>query len=133
LNHPHGFAADADVKAARKEITTRAKSLLGDDYKRVTSGSDDRSFMVKDVWSQPVEMFSLYESCSGVKVCPYYQSDYDAEAENAENEENEDEIHSKRVAALTKQAEIEGLLPYSKTIAYVFLFFSAILSNSKLS
>jgi hypothetical protein len=59
---------------------------------------------------------------SGVKVCPYYQSDYDAEAENMENEENEDEIHSKRVATLTKQAETEGLLPYSKAIAYVFFF-----------
>jgi hypothetical protein len=61
-----------------------------------------------------VEVFSTYEVCSGTKVCPYYKSDYNAELEDEDNEE----FHNQRAATFAKQAAIDELIPYLKTIAY---------------
>jgi hypothetical protein len=101
--------------------------MLADNFHKKSSGSDERTYMIHDVWPEPVEMFSSYEACSSTKVCPYYETDYNAKVENKHNEE---EFHNQRAATFTRQAEVDKLLPYLKTIAYkIFNFIATRFSN----
>jgi hypothetical protein len=113
IQHPHSFRQDTDPRTARREMLVRTKSYSGDDYSTGSSGSVTRGIVVSDVWTDDVEMYTGYEYCTGMKMCPRFVSDYDPEDENEKNEEKK---HIARVKHLNEQMKIEELLPFSTTI-----------------